>query len=209
VSDARTEVLARIAAIQRRPAPELQRAYRVAATRPPEEIVELFCARVADYRAEVVRVPPGSVASEIGRVLTAHGATRVGVPSRFRDDWRPTGFTLVDEETLDTAGFDTLDAALTGSTAAIAETGTIVLACGPEEGRRALTLVPDLHVCIVEAEEIVELVPEAVRRVGELVRAERRPLTLVSGPSATSDIELTRVRGVHGPRRLEVVIAQR
>jgi L-lactate dehydrogenase complex protein LldG len=208
VSEARTEVLARIAATPRERAPEALRAYRVAGTRSPDEVVELFCVRVADYRAEVVRVPMGSAATGIERVLAAHGATRVGIPSGLRAEWRPQGCTLVPEETLDTAGFDTLDGALTGSTAAVAETGTIVLACGPEEGRRALTLVPDLHVCVVERGDIVELVPEAMRRVGELVRAERRPLTLVSGPSATSDIELSRVEGVHGPRRLVVIVTE-
>jgi len=208
VSDARTEVLARIAAIPREPAPEAPRAYRVAGTRSPEEVVELFCMRVADYRAEVVRVPAAAVAAEIERVLATHGATRVGIPSGLRAEWRPQGGTLVPEETLDPAGFDTLDGALTGSTTAIAETGTIVLASGPEEGRRALTLVPDLHVCVVERDDIVELVPEAMRRVGKLVREARRPLTLVSGPSATSDIELSRVEGVHGPRRLVVIVAE-
>ena len=155
-----------------------------------------------------MRVPAASVAGEIERVLASHAATRVGIPSGLRAGWRPANCTLVPEETLDTAGFDTLDGALTGSTVAIAETGTIVLACGPEEGRRALTLVPDLHVCVVERGDIVELVPEAMRRVGELVRTERRPLTLVSGPSATSDIELSRVEGVHGPRRLVVIVAE-
>jgi len=132
----------------------------------------------------------------------------VGVPTGLRTGWRPNGYTLVAEETLDTAGLDILDAALTGSTTAIAETGTVVLACGPEEGRRALTLVPDLHVCVVERETVVELVPEAMRRLAELVRRDRRPLTLVSGPSATSDIELSRVEGVHGPRRLVVIVAE-
>jgi L-lactate dehydrogenase complex protein LldG len=208
MSEARAEVLARIAAIARAAAPEARRAYRVAGTRSPDEVVQLFCARVADYRAEVLRVPAASVAVEVERVVAAHGAARVGVPSGLRAEWRPQGCTLVAEEKLDTAGFDTLDGALTGSTTAIAETGTIVLACGPEEGRRALTLVPDLHVCVVERGDIVELVPEAMRRVGELVRAERRPLTLVSGPSATSDIELRRVEGVHGPRRLVVIVAE-
>ena len=95
---------------------------------------------------------------------------------------------------------------LTGSTLAIAETGTIALTAGPGEGRRALTLVPDLHVCVVEESRIVELVPEAMTRLGELVARERRPVTLVSGPSATSDIELSRVEGVHGPRRLVVLV---
>jgi L-lactate dehydrogenase complex protein LldG len=208
MSDARTEVLARIAAIPREPAQETPRAYRVAGTRSTDEVVELFCARVADYRAEVARVPADFVAAEIERVLVAHGATRVGIPPGLRADWRPQGHTRVEEQKLDTAGFDMLDGALTGSTVAIAETGTIVLACGPEEGRRALTLVPDLHVCIVERDDIVELVPEAMRRIGKLVRQERRPLTLVSGPSATSDIELSRVEGVHGPRRLVVIVAE-
>jgi L-lactate dehydrogenase complex protein LldG len=208
MSDARAEVLARIAAITRDPAPAAPRAYRVAGTRTPDELVQLFCARVADYRAQVLRVPAASVAAEIGRVLAENGATRLGVPSGLRAAWRPQGYTLIAEETLGTAGLDTLDGALTGSTTAIAETGTIVLAGGPEEGRRALTLVPDLHVCVVERGDIVELVPEAMRRVGELVRAERRPVTLVSGPSATSDIELRRVEGVHGPRRLVVIVAE-
>jgi L-lactate dehydrogenase complex protein LldG len=207
VSDARTEVLARITAIRRNPAPEAPRGYRVAGLRSPAEVVELFCERAADYRAEVVRVRAASVAAEIERVLAAHGAKRIGIPSGLRAGWRPIGCTLVAEETLDTAGLDTLDGALTGSTVAIGETGTIVLAAGPEEGRRALTLVPDLHVCVVERSHIVELVPEAIRAVGELVRAEQRPLTLVSGPSATSDIELSRVEGVHGPRRLVVIVA--
>jgi L-lactate dehydrogenase complex protein LldG len=208
MSEARAAILARIAAIPRGAAPDAPRSYRREGIRSPADVIELFCERVADYRAEVVRVPATSVAAEVERVLAAHGAARVGVPTGLRTGWRPNGYTLVAEETLDTAGLDILDAALTGSTTAIAETGTVVLACGPEEGRRALTLVPDLHVCVVERETVVELVPEAMRRLAELVRRDRRPLTLVSGPSATSDIELSRVEGVHGPRRLVVIVAE-
>src|SRR5207302_5030261 len=95
---------------------------------------------------------------------------------------------------------DGLDGVVTGCTLAIAETGTLVLAAGAAEGRRALTLVPDLHICVVGRDRVVELVPEAFDRLGELVRRERRPLTFVSGPSATSDLELSRVEGGHGPR---------
>ena len=110
-----------------------------------------------------------------------------------------------DDPPLDAAALDALDGVLTGCAVAIAETGTIVLSGGPEEGRRALTLVPDLHVCLVEAEQVVETVPEAF----DVLRGvARRPLTFVSGPSATSDIELKRVEGVHGPRRLVVVIIE-
>jgi L-lactate dehydrogenase complex protein LldG len=115
---------------------------------------------------------------------------------------------MVDDNALDVTELDALDGILTACELAIAETGTIVLASGAGSGRRALTLVPDLHICLVEADQIVELVPEAIARLGPVVRDMRRPLTLVSGPSATSDIELDRVEGVHGPRRLAVVIAE-
>jgi L-lactate dehydrogenase complex protein LldG len=103
---------------------------------------------------------------------------------------------------------DGLDGALTGCTAAIAETGTIVLTADEREGRRALTLVPDVHICVVQASQIVELVPEAIALLGEITARSGRPITLISGPSATSDIELSRVEGVHGPRTLVVVITE-
>jgi len=116
-------------------------------------------------------------------------------------EWRPAN--SVEDDGLSPQELDALGGVVTGCTVAIAETGTIVLAGGPAEGRRALTLVPDLHVCIVRADQVVETVPEAFAALRGL---ERRPLTFVSGPSATSDIELKRVEGVHGPRRLVVVI---
>jgi L-lactate dehydrogenase complex protein LldG len=208
MSDARSEILARISAISRAVAPAPVRAYRESGERTPEAVVELFCERVADYRAEVLRVSAESIASRIGEVAAAHGGTRLGVPAGLRAEWRPPGHELVTDTSLDTAGFDSLDGAITGCTTAIAETGTIILAAGPETGRRALTLIPDLHICVVDRSQIVELVPEGLRRTGAIVRAERRPLTLVSGPSATSDIELSRVEGVHGPRHLVVLVVQ-
>jgi L-lactate dehydrogenase complex protein LldG len=108
---------------------------------------------------------------------------------------------------LSARALDALDGVITGCTVAIAQTGTIALTGGQHEGRRALSLVPDLHICIVEQRQIVEIVPEAVALLGDLVARERRPITLVSGPSATSDIELSRVEGVHGPRTLVVLVA--
>jgi L-lactate dehydrogenase complex protein LldG len=111
----------------------------------------------------------------------------------------------VPDSGLDPHELDRLDGALTGCALAIAETGTVVLDGGPGQGRRALTLVPDLHLCVVEEERVVDIVPEAVRKLEDAV-GEGRPLTFVSGPSATSDIELSRVEGVHGPRTLVVIL---
>jgi L-lactate dehydrogenase complex protein LldG len=206
MTDARTEILQRIAAIPRTAEAVAPRAYRESGGLSPEAVVDLFCERVADYRAEVLRVPPETVASTIAEVAAARGGRRFGIPPQLKAEWLPPGYELVPDTSLDTQGFDSLDGAITGCTTAIAETGTIVLAAGPEEGRRSLTLIPDLHICIVERAQIVELVPEGLRLAGSIVRAERRPLTLVSGPSATSDIELSRVEGVHGPRHLVVIV---
>jgi L-lactate dehydrogenase complex protein LldG len=110
---------------------------------------------------------------------------------------------------LSAEALDQSDGVLTGCRLAIAETGTIVLDGGPGQGRRALTLVPDYHLCVVRAEQVVEIVPDAIRSLGDAMRAAPRPLTFVSGPSATSDIEFRRVEGVHGPRTLEVLLVGR
>jgi L-lactate utilization protein LutC len=138
-------------------------------------------------------------------LLNERGAVHVGVPVGLPAEWRPRAG-AIDDESLGIDELDALDGVVTGCTVAIAETGTIVLAGGPGEGRRALTLVPDLHVCVVRDTQIVAVLPEAIEALDHLVKAEHRPLTFVSGPSATSDIELSRVEGVHGPRDLVVVV---
>jgi L-lactate dehydrogenase complex protein LldG len=156
--------------------------------------VDRFCERVADYKATVRRVAAADVARAVGEVLAEHGAERVaGTIEGFED------------ASLGTRELDALDGVVTGCALGIAETGTIVLDGAEASGRRALTLVPDLHVCVIHEEQIVASVPDAVERLAEAARAGR-PITLVSGPSATSDIELDRVEGVHGPRRLEVLV---
>lgn len=173
----------------------------------PEGDVARFGERVADYKATVEHVPSDAVAAAVAAALRRVDATRVGVPAGLPAEWAPAGdgsVTLVTDtagEPLSVADLDALDAVVTGSTVGIAETGTIVLESGALCGRRALTLVPDVHVCVVRAEDVVDDVPAAVARL-----RPDRPLTWVSGPSATSDIELDRVEGVHGPRTLHVIV---
>ena len=190
----------------------MPRNYRTVDERPRDEIVTLFAERVAEYRATVHRVggtdvgPGGTdVGETVRRIAEEAGARRIGVPPDLPEEWRPDGLELVADDGLSVQELDELDGALTGCAVAIAETGTFVLDGGAGQGRRALTLVPDLHICVVREDQVVGLVPQAVRELEEAVRAGR-PLTFVSGPSATSDIELDRVEGVHGPRVLHVVL---
>jgi L-lactate dehydrogenase complex protein LldG len=190
---ARDEVLGRVrAALGAVEAPAVPRDYHGPGAAAAD--VDLFCERVADYKATVHRTTPDDLAARIKAVLAEHGAERVaGTVEGFED------------AALGPRELDALDGVVTGCALGIAETGTIVLDGAEASGRRALTLVPDLHVCVVHEEQIVATVPDAVDRLAEAARAGR-PITLVSGPSATSDIELDRVEGVHGPRRLEVLV---
>jgi L-lactate dehydrogenase complex protein LldG len=211
VSAAREVVLGRVrAALGPAPAPpEVPRGYRDAGALggPGNPVaVDLFCERVADYRATVQRVQRDELARAVAEICTAHGARRIAAPPGAPGDL-PGIELVVDDPPLSARDLDGLDGVLTGCALAIAETGTIVLDGGELSGRRALTLVPDLHVCVVESDAIVPSVPDAVAALAPAAR-EGRPLTLVSGPSATSDIELDRVEGVHGPRRLEVLVVQ-
>ncbi|HVD21613.1 MAG TPA: lactate utilization protein C [Lapillicoccus sp.] len=169
-------------------------------TVPVEDVVGLFVERVEDYRAVVVRCGPDEVAERVREGLA--GSRRVVVPAGFPDHWLPDGVERVaDDPPLGATALDKVDAVVTTAALGIAVTGTIVLDHGPGQGRRALSLVPDRHVCIVTADQVVSDVPDAVRRLDPI-----RPLTWISGPSATSDIELDRVEGVHGPRNLHVLV---
>jgi L-lactate dehydrogenase complex protein LldG len=180
------------------PAP-VRRRYRRGGERPPSERIDLLSERLVDYHATVRRA--GAI--ELRDAVEELARGRIGVPPGLPEEWRPPG--AVEDHGLGPHELDALDGVLTGCTVAIAETGTLVLVGGPTEGRRALTLVPDLHVCVVRSEQVVETVPEAFEALRGVAH---RPLTFVSGPSATSDIELKRVEGVHGPRNLVVVILE-
>lgn len=216
MSGAREEILARIrSALADVPTTEDAAAeppprYRVESELGATELAELFAERAGEYRARVRRASDreGGIIEAIGEALAEHGARRVAIPHDLPGPWRPAEAELLaDHGQLSAAELDAVDGIITGCALAIAETGTFVLDGGVGQGRRALTLVPDLHVCVVEAERVVGTVPEAIRTLEEGAREHRRPLTFVSGPSATSDIELSRVEGVHGPRRLEIVLA--
>jgi L-lactate dehydrogenase complex protein LldG len=156
--------------------------------------VDLFVERVADYRADV------HVDEDIAAILARRGLTRVVVPDGFPDEWLPRDVALV-REPVDIPPLDEVGAVVTTCAVGVAETGTIVLDAGPGMGQRALTLVPDYQLVVIRRDQIVGGVPDAVARLDPT-----RPLTWISGPSATSDIELDRVEGVHGPRTLDVLV---
>ena len=205
--NAREDILARVrAAVAGATASDpVPRDYRRSGAAGGAELVSLFAERVSDYRAEVRRVAPGGLAAAIATAVAR--TTTLVAPAGLPAEWL-TGYAGIvqrDDPPIPVADLDEPGVSvLTGSAVAIAETGTIVLDTGSAQGRRALTLVPDHHVCVVRADQVVATVPEGLARLGD----PTRPLTLISGPSATSDIELDRVEGVHGPRRLDVIVVQ-
>ena len=201
---ARDEVLARIRSANvtgRAVAADVPRDY--AATGPAEPgsaaVVDLLEDRLVDYKAAVTRTDDSGIATAVSAALGA--ARRVVLPPGLDPGWVSTAETVFDDGTLSALDLDRFDGVVTASTIACAVTGTIVLDGSPDQGRRAISLVPDLLVCVVRTEQVVHSVPEMLARV-----EPSRPLTLISGPSATSDIELDRVEGVHGPRTLHVVL---
>ena len=185
--------------------PEIVRGYATGSDLDADAVVERFAERVDDYRATVHRTDQPGLPATLATIITDSGRHRIGVPVGLADTWLaelPGDLEVVrDQPTHDTAALDTLELVVTASTVGIAETGTIVLDASPDQGRRALTLVPDHHICVITTNQIVHTVPQALPRLDPT-----RPLTMISGPSATSDIELDRVEGVHGPRILHVII---
>ena len=206
---ARDEVLARIRTALGRPAADgapggdqVPRGYRSSAGLDTGALVSLLTERLHDYGTAVRRCPPSGVLAAVRDALAGRGAHRVVVPAGFElPGLEVPGVTLLADDGMSPGALDAADGVITTAALAIAETGTIVLDGGPGQGRRALSLVPDYHLCLLKAGQIVGIVPEALDRL-----PHGRPCTWISGPSATSDIELDRVQGVHGPRTLEVIL---
>lgn len=211
----RDEILRRVrAALRDVPAaggpetPAAAPAYRARDEAPAAELIRRFAERVAEYKAAVRVVAEPDLPAAVAEELGARGLSRLVVPADAPDAWLPASVTaLRDDGRLSHAELDGCDGVITGCALGIAQTGTIVLDHGPRQGRRAISLLPDYHLCLVWANQIVGLVPEAIAGLKGAAR-QRRPLTFISGPSATSDIELNRVEGVHGPRTLAVLIVR-
>jgi L-lactate dehydrogenase complex protein LldG len=212
VSDGREAMLARVrAALGPAPEiPEVPRAYRHAGALGAggdAVTVDLFCGRVADYQATVTRVSDEALPDALMAACERRHAHRIALPADA-PPWTVAGVELVrDDPLLSPRQLDELDGVLSGCALAIAETGTIALDGAGACGRRALTLVPDYHLCVVKSADIVPSVPDAVAALAQAA-AEGRPITFISGPSATVDIELVRVEGVHGPRTLDVFVVE-
>lgn len=201
--NARDEVLARVRAANqaaRAKSPTIPRDHRRTGTHPAgaPPLLDMLRDRLTDYRATVVDTDANGIPAAVTAALRAVDGPVV-IPPGLPPAWCPDG--VRDTGDLPAAALDDFAAVVTACAAACAETGTIVLDAAPDQGRRALTLVPDIHICVVRADQVVETVPELLACVDPL-----RPLTFISGPSATSDIELRRVEGVHGPRTLVVLL---
>jgi L-lactate dehydrogenase complex protein LldG len=182
---------------------QIRRQYQQTARRPPAEILDLLVNRLEDYEARVVQSSYIGLRETIAQILTVRSALRMVIPPGFPTEVLPNGFSFAIDSGLSAVELDGIDGVLTESTVAIAETGTIVLQNVPGQGRPALTLVPDYHLCIVDVTKIVETVPEGMAM---LQGTSELATTFISGPSATADIEMTRIKGVHGPRFMDVIL---
>ncbi len=181
----------------------LRRQYRQNGSLSQEQVLETFADRLRDYGCGVYRCSEANLPETIGHVLTERGKRSLMIPSGLSRQWLPAGFEFICDPEITNQELDRAEGVATGCAAAIAATGTIVLAHSPSAGSRALTLIPDYHICIVFERQVVETVPEGIKQMATF---SSQPLTTVAGPSATADIEMTRVKGVHGPRTLDVIL---
>jgi L-lactate dehydrogenase complex protein LldG len=181
------------------------RAYDQTPRLSADERLNLFVERVRDYDAEIATVEDHDVAGEIAAAIAARGDRPTLLPQSFPAEWTPKAVRLTFDEGFSAEVLDGFESIITTATLGIAETGSVVLQHVPGQGRRAATLLPDFHVCVLRERDLVQSVPEAFARLGE---DPMRPITFISGPSATADIEMTRIRGVHGPRFLHVIVVR-
>lgn len=187
----------------------VSRAYRQKGELTGDEVVDLFAERVSEYKATVRRIRKDFIKDAVDQACKTQNARHLVVPPGFPEQWLPDDIQpLFDtkKKPLTHNELDNSDGVITTCALAVAQTGTLILDAGPGQGRRALTLLPDYHLCVIREDQIVELLPEAIRELSEKVASKGLPITFISGPSATSDIELNRVEGVHGPRRLDVLV---
>ena len=211
MSSARDEILAQIR-VALRDVPPDERPEDVSVPRDyleqePDATVERFVERVTDYGASVRTVAAAELASAVGEACREADVVRIVVPRDVPAEWVPPSIEALVDAPLAAVELDRIGAAHR-LRARDRRHGNIVFDGGAYQGRRLLTLVPDVHVCVVREEQVVDGVPAAIRRIAAEVRTARRPVTFVSGPSATSDIEFSRVEGVHGPRRLALIVVR-
>jgi L-lactate dehydrogenase complex protein LldG len=211
--NAREEVLARIADAHRAAPPpnlryeDISREYRTTSDSSAEMLTELLIDRLVDYRALVRQCSVDDLGATVAHALAERGADTVAAAAGLDPSWTSNLSVAVltdglsEDDQLSVSELDGVDGVITSCAVAIAETGTLILDGSAGQGRRVITLIPDYHLCVVFVDQIVPDVPQALARL-----EATRPLTMISGPSATSDIELNRVEGVHGPRTLEVII---
>jgi L-lactate dehydrogenase complex protein LldG len=181
----------------------IPRRYDCGSTHSAEETVALFERRLQDYDARVFRIRSNEIAARAAEILEAGHRQRIVVPDGLPKTWRTDRLAWIPDDELSIDVLNAVDGVMTGATLGVAVSGSIVLQHGPAEGRRVLTLLPDYHLCVIEAAQVVETLPEAFARLDPA-----RPVTFFSGPSATADIEMTRIKGVHGPRFLDVLLVE-
>lgn len=198
------DVAARLSEDRVREYETLPRSYREAGALGETARLNLFEERLHDYNAVVYRCSEPQIAETVAAAMAARGKRELVIADDLPAAWLPPGPTFLRDEQLSYETLDHCPGVLTGCAAAVAFTGTILMQHGPGHARRALTLIPDYHLCVVRASQVVETLPEGIRRMHDF---RTSPLTTISGPSATSDIEMTRVKGVHGPRTLDVILA--
>lgn len=175
------------------------------------DMIDYFLELVADYKADVERVKNADLPATLVKHLKDIDAKSVILPSGLEESWRKAivdaGFDVREDDNLTARELNEIDAVVTAAAVGVANTGTFAMDHRPDQGRRALTLVPDAHICVVRADQVVSNTPEAIARLKPSVD-DGQPITFVAGPSATSDIKLSRVEGVHGPRTLHVIVAE-